>query len=39
MKSGAEFYVNNAGGCGAALSEYDHLLADDEEWVDEQKGL
>ena len=37
MKSGAEFYVNNAGGCGAALSEYDHLLADDEEWVDEAK--
>ena len=34
-QSDAEFYVNNAGGCGAALCEYGHLLADDEEWVDE----
>ena len=38
-QSGAEFYVNNAGGCGAALAEYDHLLADEEEWVDEAKAF
>lgn len=37
MQSGAEYYVNNAGGCGAALGEYDHLLADDEEWVNVAK--
>jgi glycolate oxidase iron-sulfur subunit len=27
-----DFIVNNAGGCGAMLYEYDHLLADDAEW-------
>ncbi|MDQ0860971.1 (Fe-S)-binding protein [Bacillus sp. V2I10] len=32
MQSGAEFYVNNAGGCGAALIEYNHLLKDEKEW-------
>ncbi|WP_081707743.1 (Fe-S)-binding protein [Bacillus massiliigorillae] len=30
--SEADYYVNNAGGCGAALSEYNHLLKQDEEW-------
>ena len=29
-----DFIVNNAGGCGAMLHEYDHLLADDPEWAD-----
>jgi glycolate oxidase iron-sulfur subunit len=33
-KSGADYYVNNAGGCGAALVEYDHLLANEPEWLD-----
>ncbi|QQZ07720.1 (Fe-S)-binding protein [Heyndrickxia vini] len=33
-QSEAEFYVNNAGGCGAALSEYDYLLKGDEEWAE-----
>jgi glycolate oxidase iron-sulfur subunit len=31
--SGAvDFVVNNAGGCGAMLSEYTHLLSDEPEW-------
>ncbi|MGE6376961.1 (Fe-S)-binding protein [Peribacillus muralis] len=28
----AEVIVNNAGGCGASLQEYERLLADDAEW-------
>lgn len=31
-KSGADFYVNNAGGCGSILREYDHLLMEDQHW-------
>lgn len=31
-ETGADFYINNAGGCGAMLSEYNHLLADEEDW-------
>lgn len=30
--SGADMYVNNAGGCGAMLHEYPDLLRDDEAW-------
>lgn len=30
--SGAEVYVNNAGGCGAMLREYDRLFQDEPEW-------
>ncbi|MGM9925577.1 MAG: (Fe-S)-binding protein [Bacillus sp. (in: firmicutes)] len=37
--SGADFYVNNAGGCGAALGEYSYLLADDEEWAAEAEDF
>lgn len=33
-QSGAEFYVNNAGGCGAMLKEYDKLLKDDPDWAE-----
>jgi len=29
-----DFIVNNAGGCGAMLVEYDHLLADEPEWAE-----
>jgi Fe-S oxidoreductase len=29
-----DFIITNAGGCGAFLIEYDHLLADDPEWAD-----
>ncbi|WP_274653257.1 (Fe-S)-binding protein [Paenibacillus humicola] len=32
--SGADFYVNNAGGCGAMLHEYGHLLAGDAAWAE-----
>ncbi|HOM82411.1 MAG TPA: (Fe-S)-binding protein [Armatimonadota bacterium] len=32
--SGAEFYVSNAGGCGAQLLEYPHLLRDDPQWAE-----
>ncbi|MFS8513633.1 MAG: (Fe-S)-binding protein [Planifilum fulgidum] len=30
--SGAEIYVNNAGGCGAMLREYDRLFQDEPKW-------
>ncbi|NGQ94963.1 (Fe-S)-binding protein [Brevibacillus sp. SYP-B805] len=33
-QTGADFYVNNAGGCGAILREYDHLLAGEGEWAE-----
>lgn len=33
-KSGAEFVVSNAAGCGAMVKEYGHLLADDQEWAE-----
>ncbi len=32
-KSGAEFTIVNAAGCGAALKEYSHLLHDEPEWA------
>jgi glycolate oxidase iron-sulfur subunit len=32
-KSGAEFVVTNAAGCGALLKEYEHLLAHDGSWT------
>jgi glycolate oxidase iron-sulfur subunit len=31
-ETGADFYINNAGGCGAMLSEYGHILGEDDEW-------
>lgn len=31
-RSGADVYVVNAAGCGSALKEYGHLLADDAAW-------
>ncbi|WML50796.1 (Fe-S)-binding protein [Neobacillus sp. PS3-12] len=36
-KEDADFLVNNAGGCGAMLKEYDHLLADEPEWKERAK--
>jgi glycolate oxidase iron-sulfur subunit len=36
-KSEADFYINNAGGCGAMLREYDHLLSDEPEWHERAK--
>ena len=32
-RSGTDFIVVNAAGCGAMMKEYGHLLADDPEWV------
>lgn len=32
-RSGADFVVSNAAGCGAMLKEYGQLLADDREWA------
>ncbi|WP_078382119.1 (Fe-S)-binding protein [Sutcliffiella halmapala] len=29
---GVDYIITNAGGCGAFLVDYDHLLKDDEEW-------
>ena len=31
-KSGADYIVVNAAGCGAMMKEYGHLLADDPAW-------
>jgi glycolate dehydrogenase iron-sulfur subunit len=31
--AGVDYIVNNAAGCGAALKEYDRLLADDPHWA------
>ncbi|RYL95273.1 (Fe-S)-binding protein [Sporolactobacillus sp. THM7-4] len=31
-KESLDYIVNNAGGCGAMLSEYPHLFQDDDEW-------
>ncbi|USK77305.1 (Fe-S)-binding protein [Peribacillus frigoritolerans] len=35
----ADFVVNNAGGCGAMLYEYGHLLSDDSEWADRSRAF
>ncbi|MDQ0189810.1 (Fe-S)-binding protein [Alicyclobacillus cycloheptanicus] len=32
-----DFVVNNAGGCGAMLYEYDHLLEDEKDWHERAK--
>ena len=32
-----DFIISNAGGCGAFLIDYDHLLKDDPEWKDRAK--
>lgn len=34
-EAGVDYIVSNAGGCGALLIEYDHLLHDDPEWRDD----
>lgn len=33
-RNDVDFIVNNAGGCGAMMVEYDHLLADEPEWAE-----
>ncbi|MGE5589544.1 MAG: (Fe-S)-binding protein [Bacillota bacterium] len=37
--SGAEVVITNAGGCGAQLVEYPHLLADDPEWAERARNF
>ncbi|MDR6555619.1 glycolate oxidase iron-sulfur subunit [Paenibacillus qinlingensis] len=35
QEAGVDYVVSNAGGCGAILVEYDHLLHDEEEWKED----
>ncbi|MBX6394331.1 MAG: (Fe-S)-binding protein [Alicyclobacillaceae bacterium] len=37
--SGADVVVHNAGGCGAMLSEYGRLLADEPEWAERARAF
>lgn len=34
-EAGVDYIVSNAGGCGALLVEYDHLLYDDPQWSED----
>jgi glycolate oxidase iron-sulfur subunit len=34
-----DFIITNAGGCGAFLVDYDHLLKDDDDWKDRAKAF
>lgn len=36
-EAGVDYIASNAGGCGALLVEYDHLLHDDPEWAEDAK--
>lgn len=36
-EAGVDYIVSNAGGCGALLSEYDHLLQEDPQWKTDAK--
>ncbi|WP_040203136.1 (Fe-S)-binding protein [Neobacillus jeddahensis] len=36
---GADFIITNAGGCGAFLIDYDHLLQDDAAWKDRARAF
>lgn len=38
-RSGADYVVSNAAGCGAMLKDYGHLLQDDPEWADRAARL
>ncbi|KGA98997.1 glycolate oxidase [Alkalihalobacillus alcalophilus ATCC 27647 = CGMCC 1.3604] len=38
-KAEVDYIITNAGGCGAFLVDYDHLLKDDPEWVERAKGF
>ncbi|HEY9180482.1 MAG TPA: heterodisulfide reductase-related iron-sulfur binding cluster [Candidatus Baltobacteraceae bacterium] len=33
-RSGADYYIINAAGCGSTLKEYGHLLRDDSQWAE-----
>ncbi|MBN8201907.1 MULTISPECIES: (Fe-S)-binding protein [Bacillaceae] len=36
-ESESQYYINNAGGCGALLKEYEDLMKNDEEWAERAK--
>ncbi|MFC5406811.1 (Fe-S)-binding protein [Cohnella soli] len=38
-EAGVEYVVSNAGGCGALLIEYDHLLHEDEQYSEQAKSF
>ncbi|MBO8162617.1 MAG: (Fe-S)-binding protein [Brevibacillus sp.] len=38
-QSQADYYINNAGGCGASLREYDHLLAGEDDWEERARAF
>lgn len=38
-ESDADYYINNAGGCGAILREYDHLLKKESDWIERAKAF
>ncbi|WP_088011361.1 (Fe-S)-binding protein [Gottfriedia acidiceleris] len=38
-EANATYFINNAGGCGAQLNEYDHLLRNEEEWAERAKNF
>lgn len=38
-KENVDFIVSNAGGCGALLMEYDHLLKDELDWLPRAKAF
>ncbi|WNF22130.1 (Fe-S)-binding protein [Mesobacillus jeotgali] len=37
--TGVDYIITNAGGCGAFLVDYDHLLKDDSEWKERAQGF
>jgi glycolate oxidase iron-sulfur subunit len=37
--TGVDFIITNAGGCGAFLVDYDHLLKDDPEWKERSQAF
>lgn len=37
--TGVDFIITNAGGCGAFLVDYDHLLKDESEWKERAKAF
>ncbi|CAM3969757.1 (Fe-S)-binding protein [Mesobacillus thioparans] len=37
--TGVDFIITNAGGCGAFLVDYDHLLKDDPEWKERAQAF
>ncbi|QMV43036.1 (Fe-S)-binding protein [Cohnella cholangitidis] len=39
QEAGVEYIVSNAGGCGALLVEYDHLLQDDREYGESARSF